>query len=367
MLAKPLMLMLAFCLTLVNMVFLSIPLGIIFLPIYLILGYNTIFVALDIGIFIVASISCFMVLYLLFDMFFGMTARRLTKGCPTIGNAGEMLREHDRFERHFLMMKSQFNLPKAELFISPSNKVNAYAVGSFRRKVVIMTMGLINTIYQKSENRHQLDDTIKGILGHELSHLKNKDFLPGNLVYANQVIQNFISKFIYITFHIALLLFLFIPYIGRYIRKFLFLLHNITTKYTQFFYKFLFMPFYNFLYKWFNRSIEYRCDLDAAKVIGGSGMATALSMLGKGAYFSIFSTHPRTKHRINHIKDARPTGAKIRQGFFNMVATFFALCLLIFVAYLFASQVRFDDTKALIIYPIMNHYDFFMNWLNGWL
>ena len=105
-------------------------------------------------------------------------------------------------------MKKKFGTKTVKFYISNSKEINAFAVGSFGRKAVVLTEGIINHYAENSENEEEFLLAIKSILGHEMSHLINKDFLPGILMITNQKVTNFASFILGIAFNVFVFLYI---------------------------------------------------------------------------------------------------------------------------------------------------------------
>ena len=70
-------------------------------------------------------------------------------------------------------LTSKANLPMPRLYIIPSNNANAFATGRSERKAVVaVTTGLLKLLNK---------DELKGVLAHELGHIKNKDILISSI------------------------------------------------------------------------------------------------------------------------------------------------------------------------------------------
>ncbi len=346
MFSKIVNLALVFILSIINIIIMLVPLALILSPmIYALYYYNyqynytlKLYLYFFLSVTVLAIIS-YMLVYMVSDFLFGLTVRSYSKGAIPISKAG-FLNGHKEIEQAFNYLKKRFNLQNVELLISPSLVINAYAIGSMRKKAIVITVGLANNIHNNSVNDHQYVDMLAAILGHEFSHLVNKDFLPGMLIYSNQKISNGLS-WIFANIFISLANILrIIPIIGKPIALLLSLIYKIVNKALNLFYKLVFLPVYNFIYKWFSRSIEYRCDKDAAKIFGGKNMANALKTLGKGSYFSIFSTHPKTAARVNHVQNISPTAGIIKPSFLGQLVNIITIIIPIYFAYVLYGWVK---------------------------
>src|SRR5690606_36020203 len=92
-----------------------------------------------------------------------------------------------------------------------------------------------------------------------------------------------------------------------------------------------------FFQKMLSRSVEFRCDRDAAYAFGGNRIATGLAMLGPGSYFSIFATHPRTKTRIKKVERVSPHPGHIRVPMTTHLVNVLSLGSVFYVWYKIAS------------------------------
>lgn len=257
--------------------------------------------------------------------------RRMRKGCIQFNKAKAVYGQQDILDS-FEWLKQKFKITNVKLYLDPNfSVVNAYAIGSFSGSTVTITMGLINQMQEKAANYDEFIDAVRAILGHEMSHLVNKDFLPGLLTNASESASNLISKIIRWLFICIATLFRIIPWIGWPIAKLIIVLYNLVNFVIMAFFNFIFMPLYNFLIKFFGRSIEYRCDRESAYAYGGDKMAKALEKLGAKGYFSLFSTHPTTSNRVKKVQNITPKNGTIRPGIINMLSNFLSLVLVVFI------------------------------------
>lgn len=272
-----------------------------------------------------------MLFYMTLDFIFGFTVKRYNKKAMPFHKATS-IQCHEEIEQAFEWLKKRFRMPNVELYVGQNfNEINAYAIGSLRKKYINISIGLIHLVRGQASSEQEYVDAIKGILGHEMSHLSNKDYLPGLIVSANEAATRHVSFLFRIVFRIVALAFWIIPIIGKYIYSLIMSGYLILSTALHLFNRFLFFPIYKFLMNWFGRSIEYRCDRESAKVFGGKVMAQGLSMIGGGGYLTVFSTHPSTKNRISHVKDARPEGGEIVPGIITSISNFISVILVVAV------------------------------------
>ena len=319
---------LVYILSLINFVVMLLPIGILILPVMFLLGYKGVSISYQMLCIMAFCVSAFMALYLVLDSLFGFTVRHYTKG---------------------LMPAQKANFIEGNQSAVP----NAYAVGSYRKKAVIVTIALIQQLYDASNSRDDFISSIRAILAHEMSHLVNKDFIPGILVYSNEVIRRFITRIVIICLNLLLAILRIIPYIGRMISLLIITIYRFVDSSSSLFYRFVFKPLYEFLSRFLSRGMEYRCDKDAARLFGGQQVARALSKLGKGAYFSIFSTHPATKARMRHIQHVLPQANVISASILNQLVNMLAVLFLFGITYLLSLKIDMQYLFLHIITPIL--------------
>ena len=231
----------------------------------------------------------------------------------------------ERIDNDFLELKKKFKAPRIKLLISNSDEVNAFAVGSLRTQNVVLTMGILSHYMENCEDEDEFHACVNAILGHEISHLINQDYLPALLLIANDKAVRIVSKLI---FNFFIKFCILIPFVGSLMYSLLTLVYKLTNFILNFFFKYIIYPIYNFLKLHLSRKIEYRCDKQSALACGGLEMALALSMLGESGYVTIFSSHPKTKNRVNYVKKIKKIDKKISISFINKLTNFFSIILL---------------------------------------
>jgi Zn-dependent protease with chaperone function len=343
MLTKPLIFVLTFFLAIINLMVALVPLQLLLTPFTYLFPAMMEKIGMDIMLLILLFITSYMIAYLLLDWLFAFTVRAYTRNTLPLHKATSIY-GHQDIADSFAWLLKRFQLRNVELRINGDvNTINAYAIGSMRRKVVVLTMGLVNHIHNESHNHDQYVDAIRGILGHELSHLANKDYLPALLTIANETAIHIIDKIIFYIFKIISKIIWIIPFIGTPLSHLIMLIYKTIDSVLMGIYKLIFMPIYRFLQKTLNRSVEFRCDRDAAFAFGGSRIATGLAMLGPGSYFSIFSTHPRTKTRIRKVEKITSKPGYIRPSIITWLLNLASLLFIVYVWYMLTLVAPIDD------------------------
>ncbi len=197
-------------------------------------------------------------------------------------------------------LAAKLDLPKPSLYIVPTETPNAFATGpSPRKAVVACTEGILKLL-----NDHEL----KGVLAHELSHVKNRDMLVTTIAATLAAVLSFVARMAFWTgmgndrdrgIHpiAAILMIIVTPIVALLIQLAI------------------------------SRSREYLADETGAHTLkDGSGLANALNKLEHGCranplkfgnpttsslfivnpftaggLVSLFSTHPPVKVRIERL------------------------------------------------------------------
>jgi Zn-dependent protease with chaperone function len=352
MFSKPLSLVLVYILTIFNFLILTLPFLAAVFPFMYIEG-NNIVLAKYISfnpklalLSMVFMISFLMLCYLFIDFIFGFSIRLSLKDCKPYDKAGNYGFLQEIFEE----VKSKFSNPSAKLYIKNSDEINAFAVGGMGRKIIVLTSGLIEHYASNTESDQQFLFSLRSILGHEMSHLINKDFLPGLLIIINQRVTNFISSILMMIFKIALQLGTYFRIQNKRAALMMLTIYNICDWILNFFNRYIINGLYNFLRNFLGRAVEYRCDRQSAKAFGGINMAFALSLLGKSGYFTLFSTHPATIKRIKKVEVIEEKNAIIRASLLSKISNFSSIMILPAICFYTAHLSEADEVIKLYIY-----------------
>lgn len=269
----------------------------------------------------ISFISFLMIVFLLFDLFFNRTVRFFLKTCQKIDEENEFFEIFDK-------IKKVFNINNVQLVIQNSNEINAYAVGGFRKNIIVLTKGLIEHYKEKTSTEEEYLVSMQTIISHEMSHIINKDFLPGLLIMVNERASKLVSRIVLLVFKIFINLMRIIPFIGPKLSNVLTIFYNIINSVLTFVYSKIFLRIYYFVKLQISRNIEYRADRQAAYVVGGQNASYALSLLGKSGFFSLFSTHPRTVSRVKAVRKVKMKSRIRSVPFVNATVYLSLICII---------------------------------------
>lgn len=336
--------MLVYVVTIFNVVVLASPVLALAVP-FMHFGHSTITIDHDVYqtirtafLLLAFVVSFLMLVYLFFDFLFGFSVRASLKGCVRY----EKIKDYDFLTEIFDQVKNKFGERGVKLYIKDSDEINAFAVSSLGSKAIVLTKGLINHYLVECPDPKKFLYALRSVVGHEMSHLINKDFLPTFLIITNQKITNFVSKILHIIFIFGSQIVNFIPFFGRTSKHFMWTTYSVLNFVLTSFNRFIVYNLYELLRRFVSRSIEYRCDRQSAKAFGGKNMALALSMLGESGYFTLFSTHPGSKSRMQKVENIKISDSVIRAGFFDSVANYFSLMFLVVICLYFAKQAHIE-------------------------
>jgi len=345
MFVKPFSIILVYILTVINFLILTIPFVIIFTPILYIDQQGFFTLLFDFLSACAVLISFIMILYLVFDIIFGFSIWSLTRGDKPTSKYVKKFKFMSKIEDDFQDLRKKFGSHNIKLLISKSGEINAYAVGCMRAKYVVLTFGLLKHYQDNCHSEKEFHSCIKAIMGHELSHVINKDYLPALLLILNDKAVNAVSSIIRVFFNIFITLTRTIPFFGNIIYSVLFFGYTTSNRIVNFFYKYVLYPIYNFIKLHLSRQIEYRCDRQAAEACTGLEMALALSLLGSSGYMTIFSSHPKTADRVKYVKDIKHSDKKISSSLINRVSNFASFLILVLILNFSFKNIDVDSYK----------------------
>lgn len=274
----------------------------------------------------VGFISALMILILFFNLLFNRSVSFYVKSCTKINS------------EHFLFktceeIKNKFNKQNVVFLVQNSKTINAYAVGGFTKNAIVITSGIIKKYKDEIDGDEELVLALKGILGHEMSHIINKDFLPGLLLSINESANNFVSRILYIFFNILTKLVGILPVVGLTLNNMIVSFYNALDKLISFFYDKILIKIYYFIQLQISKNIEYRADKQGGMTCGGKNMSFALSLLGNTGFFTLFSTHPSTARRMSKVKGVKESTATINAVPFVNLILLFSFVFLIIISF----------------------------------
>ena len=281
-----------------------------------------------------------MLILLIINYIFNITVKKYTKTCINCSNYEK------KFKKLLALFddeKNLFRINNVCLLIQDTKTINAYAVGGLRENCIILTTGIMELCKSHSEDEIEYYRMLSGIIGHELSHVINKDFFPSLLIAINEKVNKVMSFIIFIVLSILSKVVSLIPIIGLTISNLLIKMYFFIRYLMNFFYNFVFIPFYHFIQLQLSKRIEYRADEQGAKYCGGGAMSKALSLLGKNGFFSIFSTHPRTACRIKKVRLVKQCGDHIEPVCFANVSIIFSFLMLLYFIMVSYRSLNFTD------------------------
>src|SRR3989338_6273867 len=286
------------------------------------------------GLFLALFVVSFLMLvYFILDFLFGFSVRSSLKGCTRY----EKIKDYDFLTDLFDQVKNKFSEKSVRLYIKDSDEINAFAISSLGSRAIVLTRGIINHYLVECPDPKMFLYALRSVIGHEMSHLINKDFLPTFLIITNQKVTNLVSSVMHLIFSLGIRVMSMIPYGGRVTSRVMSDAYMILNFIITAFNRFVVYNVYELLRRFISRSIEFRCDRQSAKAFGGENMAFALSFLGESGYFTLFSTHPGTKRRINKVKDIEIDDRIVRPNFIESITNYFAVMFLIIICLFFAN------------------------------
>lgn len=347
MLTKLLSFFIVYILTLVNFAFVLLPFSVL-----LIFNNKVINRNFTLIFYLFVFIASFLMLVLLiFNYLFDSTVKKYKKTCVNC------LKEKEKFRKLLAVFddeKDMFGAKNTCLLIQNTKTINAYAVGGLRENCIIITTGIMELCKKHSENEIEYYRLLSGIIGHELSHIINKDFFPSLLIIINEKVSRVMSFIIYIILNILSKLVSFIPYIGVTMATLFIKLYMLIKYFMNFFYKNVFIPFYRFIQLQINKNIEYRADEQGARYCGGDAMSKTLSLLGKNGFFTIFSAHPKTIYRMRRVKHIEQCNDYIKPVCFTKMSILFSFLILVYFTIFSYKLINFGDFY--LLYDFLNSF-----------
>ena len=196
-----------------------------------------------------------------------------------------------------LSSKAGFNMPEVGIYDAPDP--NAFATGASKNSALVaVSSGLL-----RSMNK----DEVRGVLGHEISHIQNGDMVTMSLL------QGILNTFVYFFSYIVAA-----ALASRGNRS--------QSAGSSFFVRSMLQLVFGFVAQiilmWFSRFREYRADAGSAQLNGKENMIKALMALRRGVQpqprgeheamqalcinganlSSLFATHPSLEDRIEALK-----------------------------------------------------------------
>lgn len=336
---NPLLSLFATLLTFLHFLIILLPFYLTLIPLLNYLEKESIYRASENLIFyFLVGMFVLTIIYLLLDMLFGFTIKHFINGTLDV-------KKEDGLQIHqqiFDEVSKQFSLKNVKYLLKESEEINAYAVASFGRRFVIITTGMIIHIENTFDEIEDRQKALKGLIGHELSHLINWDFLPSLIILSGSNVSAFIEKIFGLVLNIVINTVRFVPIIGTLLSIVMVYSHNILNMALKFTYKFIIQPLFLLEERYLGRLVEYRSDYQSAQALDREHTyCTLFSLLSLdgNTYHSSFSTHPNTISRILNIYKITDSNKKISVSFFSKYFGIILLTgILIFSTYLFFYQ-----------------------------
>ena len=299
------------------------------------------------------------IIYLFLDIFFGFTIKDFIKDKIDISHS----KEFEVFYALFEEVIERFNIKNVQFLLDENDEINAYAIATFRKKYVIVTTGMLSHITNSFDNYEERKKCFKGLIGHELSHLINWDFLPKLILLSGQKVSQLINTLFEFTLNLLLSISNNIPIVSGFISLSLSLIYTLLKFCLNFFHNFIITPLYLLIERFLGRLIEYRSDYQSAEAIGWESiylsLYTLLSLNGN-TYHSKFSTHPNTVSRILNIYKIPDNNNKITASSFSKYFGLFLIAfisLLISFIFLYEHNLITNYTFYQFHYSIMEFYN----------
>lgn len=337
-------------LTFFNFLFISIPLYYSFLPIIAYVKEQPLSqVSNDIFIYIMLSMIVGTFFYLVFDMIFGFTVKDITKNTFRI----EFMEDYKDHQELFDEVLKQFELKNVSFLLQQSEDINAYAVASFSKKYVIITSGMLRHINKSFDDVEERRSALKGLIGHELSHLINWDFLPNLILMSGHNVSMYIGGILTFILQTIIQIISYIPLIGPLIALGLVFINRTLNFVLDIVYTFILHPLFLLQERYLGRLVEYRSDYQSAQALHWNDVYLtlySLLSLNGSTFHSNFSTHPNTISRILKIHNSSIRREKVSVSFFSK---YFGLVILVSSFLGFIYLVFFPNKEVKIYFESM--------------
>lgn len=203
----------------------------------------------------------------------------------------------------FEAVKESFGYRNVSLYYLKNGEKNAYAVSGIFWNYIFMCDGLDEQLvhyYRNDSDKYRL--ALRGVLAHEMSHIRNADSMPAYFVNSSAFILDTLHKMFILFLNFGLRIMSLIPIIGTISAIVIGLIVTAITTYVGFILQGVVFPVHDFLSRFLGRKAEYRCDLDSA-VVCRDGMMLALSTFDDYGYDSVYSTHPSISDRLENLRN----------------------------------------------------------------
>ncbi|MGJ0493734.1 M48 family metalloprotease [Aliarcobacter cryaerophilus] len=333
---NPLLSIFATFLTFIHFMIVAIPFYMAIIPlIKYVKENNIIYLPNDLFTYIIIGMFSISIIYLLIDLIFGFTVEQVIQNTKEIKKLNNFKLEQELFEE----VIEKFDIKNVKFMIEESNEINAYAVASFRKKYVVITTSILKHILNSFETEEERKDALKGLIGHELSHLINWDFLPNLILISGENVSIHVQKFFLLFLNVLIVLFRIIPILGAFLSLITVYTYNFLSYFMTYSYKLLIRPTYNLFERFLSRRIEYRCDYQSAQALNWQSMYLilySLLSLDGNTYHSPFSTHPNTISRILNIYNIKNSKKRISVNFISKYFGIFILSMIsLFLVYFY--------------------------------
>lgn len=333
---NPLLSIFATFLTFIHFMIVAIPFYMAIIPlIKYVKENNIIYLPNDLFTYIIIGMFSISIIYLLIDLIFGFTVEQVIQNTKEIKKLNNFKLEQELFEE----VIEKFDIKNVKFMIEESNEINAYAVASFRKKYVVITTSILKHILNSFETEEERKDALKGLIGHELSHLINWDFLPNLILISGENVSIHVQKFFSLFLNVLIVLFRIIPILGAFLSLITVYTYNFLSYFMTYSYKLLIRPTYNLFERFLSRRIEYRCDYQSAQALNWQSMYLilySLLSLDGNTYHSPFSTHPNTISRILNIYNIKNSKKRISVNFISKYFGIFILSMIsLFLVYFY--------------------------------